>query len=298
MDRFATNHHGLITRDHSGLSEGAWHRAIKAGHLERVHPGVARLPGTARTPEQRIAAAVLAAGPGALASHRSAARLWGEDRPGDDPVDLILEKRSRGRHLEGVVIHRPRDREHLGPARRSGIRCTNPLRTLIDLGAVAPDAVSDLVGRFLGDKTLSLPTIDAVLDAHGRRGRAGVTALRDAVEEWELDGKPADSRLEAAMRRLQQRFGLPPMAFHPIIEGWEVDFVIEGTPLVIECDRWTSHGLDRSQFENDRDKDDDLRGAGWIVMRLTYRAIRRRQADTARRIGRAIDRWSVLGVPT
>lgn len=297
LDHFATNHHGLITRDRSGLSDAAWHRAIRSGHLEPLHPGVARLPGTARTPEQRIAAAVFAAGPGAMASHRSAMRLWGGDRPDDDPVDLIVRSRATGRRLDGVLIHRPRDLEHLAPARRSGIPCTNPLRTLVDLGAVAPEAVSDLVGRFLGGGTVSLATIDSVLDAHGRRGRAGVSALREAVEEWELDGKPTDSRLEAAMRHLQTRYGLPSMPFHPVIEGWEVDFVIDGTPLVIECDGWTSHGLDRAQFELDREKDDDLRAAGWIVMRLTYRAIRRRPADTARRIMRAIDRWGALGVP-
>jgi hypothetical protein len=80
--------------------------------------------GSPDTPEQRIAAAVLAAGPGALASHRSAARLWGVPRDAADPVDLILVDRARQSTLGGVVVHRPRDHLDLSSVRRAGIRRT------------------------------------------------------------------------------------------------------------------------------------------------------------------------------
>jgi very-short-patch-repair endonuclease len=297
LDGFATANHGLVSRAAAGLSAGQWKRALDAGHFELVHPMVARLPGTARTPEQRIAAAVLAAGPGALASHRSAARLWGFARPDGDPVDIILPGRRRDTQPAGVVVHRPTDHGRLAPARRSNIRCTNPLRTLIDLGAVDPAGVTEAVGAALGDRLLDLDALRATVWQHARRGRAGVRALRDAVVHWSLDGKPADSELEVAMRRLTTRYHLPELEFHPIIEGWEVDFRMTGTALLLECDGWTTHGLDRDQFERDRSKADDLHGAGWIVCRFTYRSVVAHPADTARRLRRTVDRWSHLTPP-
>jgi len=84
LDAPATAQHGVISREACGLSRSSWYRAIAAGQLEQLHPGVARLRGTTPTPEQRIIAAVLAVGTGSLASHRSAAHLWGINRPDDD----------------------------------------------------------------------------------------------------------------------------------------------------------------------------------------------------------------------
>ena len=51
--------------------------------------------GAEATPKQTICAAVLAAGPGAMASHRSAAWLWGIPAEPTDPVDVLLPRRTR-----------------------------------------------------------------------------------------------------------------------------------------------------------------------------------------------------------
>jgi hypothetical protein len=74
------------------------------------------------------------------------------------------------------------------------------------------------------------------------QGRRGVVALRDAIADWSIDQKPADSVLETVMARLIARAGLPPVEFHPIIEGHEVDFRVIGTPVILECDGWKYHG--------------------------------------------------------
>jgi len=105
LDTFAINHHGLVTRralEQSGRSRAAWYRALARGDYELLHPGVARVIGTAPSREQAIAAAVLAAGTNAMASHRSAAHVWGVPRPPDDVVDIILPGRSR--HLELATL--------------------------------------------------------------------------------------------------------------------------------------------------------------------------------------------------
>jgi very-short-patch-repair endonuclease len=293
LDHLATANHGVVSRSTSGLSRSSWYRAIAAGQLEQLYPGVARLHGTARTSEQRIAAAVLATGPSSMASHRSAAHLWGIPRPDDDPVDVIVvNSRRRFTGFDEITIHRPRDLERLSPQRRSGIVCTNVLRAVLDLGAVDRAAVSDAVGHVITNRLATLNALESVVIQHSEHGRTGIVALREAVAEWSIDAKPTDSTLEQTMHRLITRHRLPPVEFHPVICGYEVDFRVIGTPVILECDGWAYHGLQRSNFERDRQRDADLLAAGWIVLRFTYRAITTRPKDTAERIVATIARWT------
>ncbi len=288
------------------MSAAAWRRAIDAGTLVAIHSDVARLVGTPDTPQQSIAAAVLAAGRGALASHRSAALLHGIPVADPPPVDIIVPRRgahdtanSRGRtanELDDVCIHRPRDLQRTTPHRIEDIACTNILRTLVDLGAVDSDAVHGAVGHALTNDLATLGAIETTLAHHARKGRRGVVALRRALDDWSLDAEPADSVLEPAMHRLLVRYGLPPAEFHAHVGGREVDFHVTGTPIVIECDGWTYHGRDRHQFERDRHDDAEFAAHGWIVLRFTYRKITTRPADVANQIRRTIDRWAHVSI--
>jgi hypothetical protein len=184
FDARARANHGIITFEKSGLSRSAWYRAIAAGTIQQIHPFVARLPGTPDTPEQRIAAAVYAVGAPALASHRSAARLWGVPRPDADPVDVILIGARRDLALDGVVLHRPTDRNRLTPQRRAGIPCTNILRTIVDLGAVDPAGLHSAVGHAIARRSVGdadgLDLVDVVGDGHVR---STVPAVPDPPEE-------------------------------------------------------------------------------------------------------------------
>ncbi len=297
LDDTALRMHGLITRDGCGWSRRSWYRAIERGTIEQLQPGVARLPGSPRTQLQAIAAAVLSIGGDALASHRSAALLWGLTSDERAPVDIVVPDRCRRATLQGVVLHRPTDGLRLTPQRRHGIRCTNPLRTLVDLGAVAPRAVTGALGHALSSGLVSLDAAARALQEHSRQGRAGVVALRRAIDDWAIDAKPADSVLEPAFARLVARYDLPKVEFHPIIQGWEVDFRIVGTCLIVECDGWTHHGLDRHSFERDRRRDNELAAAGWIVRRFTYRAIVSRPSATAASIRALVERWSATPAP-
>lgn len=295
FDRLARRHHGVIHRAQAGVSQSAWHRALAAGMIIHLHPNIARCVGTEPTDLQRAMAATLAI-PDSVASHVTAAQLWGL-APGANVVDgdvhVTTPDRSRQwRRLEGVVCHRPRDRVDVRGVRRNGVPTTPPFRTLLDLGITNPDLVHGAVGIALSSGLLTINGIEAGLQRHAVQGRHGVVALRTALDEWAIDARPADSILESAFVELCRRHRLPPPNFHERIEGWEVDFRFPGTAVVVECDGWTTHGRRRDQFERDRRKDDDLRGAGWVPARLTYRAITRQQADTARRLRRLLARWS------
>lgn len=297
FDRYALRHHGTITLEASGLTRSAWYRALRAGTIEQIHPYVARLHGTPDTPEQRIAAALAAVGERAVASHRSAAHLYGVPRPDTDPVDVIVLGRRRSVALEGVIIHEPTDRRRLTPQRHKGLRCTNILRTLVDLGAVDTSAVHDAVGHTLATGLANLAAIQTTVVEHSRQGRGGVVALREAVADWTIDAKPADSVLEIVMSRLIRRYELPPVTFHPVIERYELDFIVTGTPVLLECDGWASHGLIKAQFERDRARDAELTAKGWIVVHFTYRQVTMEPKATADRFRAAIDRWSSIGAP-
>jgi very-short-patch-repair endonuclease len=295
LDLYAADHHGLVTMAAAldrGMSRTAWYRALAHGTLDPLYPGVARLYGSAQTREQSIAAAVLAAGPGAMASHRSAAYLWGIPRPDDDPVDVMLVERRREATLDGVVVHRPRDRRDLTPVLRRNIRTSNILRLLCDLGAVDPPAVSAAVGHVVTTEVASPAALRAAVEVHARRGRHGVPALRDALDDWVIDGKPVDSVLESAMRKLIRTYRLPAVEFHPIVCGYEVDFRFIDSIVILECDGWETHGRNKWRFEKDRVRDNELTAEGWIVVRFSYRGITRRAAKEAERIRGILRHWA------
>jgi very-short-patch-repair endonuclease len=227
-----------------------------------------------------------------MASHRSAAHLWGVERPETDPIDVTLPGRSRRARLEGVTIHRPRDLEDLRPVVRHGIPATNPLRVLVDLGAVDAAGVTPALRHLVLAGFVTPLAVSAALDRHARQGRSGVRPLRAALEAWMIDGRPSDSELEQRMAAVAAQFHLPPMRFHPVVEGHEVDFVVAGTCLVVECDGWSTHGAERAQFERDRERDADLTAAGWVVLRVTWRHLFSRPHAAATRIARNVWRWA------
>ena len=189
-------------------------------------------------------------------------------------------------------MHRPRDVRQLRPVWRLGIAATDPLRTLLDLGAVDAAGVDAALLRFVVDGYVTPKAVRAALVRHSQHGRHGVVALRDALDRWSLDDKPADSDLEALMGEILVTFGLPTAQFHAIVEGYEVDFWITDSNVIIECDGWSSHGADHDQFEFDRVRDADLLARGFITLRVTWRQMVRSPSAVARRIEATLAQWS------
>ncbi len=107
-----------------------------------------------------------------------------------------------------------------------------------------------------------------------------------------IDGRPIDSALEKRMARLVERYSLPDVEFHAVCAGYEVDFLVTGTTVVLECDGWSTHGADREQFEFDRERGHDLAAAGFIVMRFTWTQITRNPARVANRIDAVTRTWA------
>ena len=119
IDHVATLHEftsaqlGLVTSRQArsvGWTRQQLHRAQQSNRLERVHQGVWRLPGTPTPWEHVVLAAVLGAGPGAGASHRSALAVYGapptdRTRPRRQHVSVPGDRHPR---INGVTVHRVR----------------------------------------------------------------------------------------------------------------------------------------------------------------------------------------------
>ncbi|PLS75928.1 MAG: hypothetical protein CYG61_05170 [Actinobacteria bacterium] len=130
IDRMAGAQYALITRHQlvqSGVSVHTVKRWLVEGRLQLVHPTVYRMVGAPVSWEQRMLAAVLAAGRGVVASHRAAARLWG--LVDDDGVEITVPE-NRWVRLAGVRVHRSRDMAPRWVSRRGPIPVTNPLRVM------------------------------------------------------------------------------------------------------------------------------------------------------------------------
>src|SRR6476659_7773594 len=133
----ARGQHGVVGRAQL-LELGMGRRAIEArvtrGALHRVHAGVYKVGYRRINRKGRWMAAVLASGPGALLSHRSAARLWSLLPPGDEWPEVTTERGRRSRR-QGIVAHEavvPEDERKVV----DGIPVTSPFRTVFDLAAV------------------------------------------------------------------------------------------------------------------------------------------------------------------
>lgn len=71
--------------------------------------------------------------------------------------------------------------------------------------------------------------------------------------------------------------------------AWEIDLAFPAVRLAVELDGWAFHS-DVERFRNDRRKQNALVGAGWTVLRLTWRDVRDRPQDTIARIRAALRR--------
>ena len=80
-----------------GVGRGAINYRLATGRLHSMHRGVYALGHTVVGNRGRLIAAVLACGPGAVVSHRSAADLWGIRPTARKRIDVTVPGRSRAR---------------------------------------------------------------------------------------------------------------------------------------------------------------------------------------------------------
>lgn len=284
----AARQHGLVVRDQV-LAAGATRRVvdhrIATGSWIRVQPRVYRLSGVPASFDQELLAACLSAGDGVAVSHGAAARLLGLIDGRDGRVHISVPRSMRPR-LDGVTVHRSTDLRPEHVTRRLGLPVTNPMRTIVDLAAVAPEpVVEEALDRALGRRLCTLRGVEAMLASLGRRGRRGAGALRGLLAARR---GPAESELERAFLRALRRAGLPvPRSQHVVRDGGRfvarLDNAYPEARLAIELDGWESR-TSRRVFQRDRVRQNELVALGWTVLRYTWEDLATRPAAVAREV--------------
>jgi len=108
INTITAGQHALITLDQAraeAMTDRAARHQVDMGRWERSHVGVYQVAGAPSSWRQDLMAACLAAGGGAMASHRSAARLWKLDDADTAIIELSMPRPGCHR-LTGVVVHR------------------------------------------------------------------------------------------------------------------------------------------------------------------------------------------------
>jgi very-short-patch-repair endonuclease len=263
----------------SGLSHKQVHTFAHKGVLERHSHGLYRMPGSTPTFKQALMAACLRAGPGALGSHRAAARSWKIEGFEQEFIEITAPHLVR---MDGVVIHRSRELGSGIRTVRDGIPITNPTRTVVDLAGIVPVAKLEVaVDTLVSRRLISLDRVEAYLDEYGH-GRRGVKNLRKVLGSYGIG--TGDSGLETLLRRTIRQARLPEPVFqHRVYDevGYigRLDAAWPDRRLGVEADSFKYHG-ERRRWKRDLARRNRLVGAGWRLIHLTKEDLTRNRSRT------------------
>jgi hypothetical protein len=278
VGRLAVAQNGVVTREQLeglGLNDQAIAKRVARSRLYRVNQRVYSLTPGVMTERGKFMAAVLACGPGAVLSHRSAAYLWGLVQTWEDPIDVTAPNR-RGRSPGGVAAHRDRSLQPIDKTSLHGVPCTSVARTLLDFAGVAPEwEVRRAVAEAEVLRILDRPRLRALL--RRSRRRRGVARLRLILDTIHPQTKRTRSELERLFLGVCASRAVPEPEVNvwlPAPDGrrYQADFLWRDAELIIEADSRRFHDTD-SAFVSERKRQQQLELAGWRVSRCTWEEV-------------------------
>jgi hypothetical protein len=292
----ASEQDGLVSLDQLRQVEvtpGAASRRAARGRLHRMHRGVYAVGHRATGRNGLLRGAILACGEGALISHGTAAAFWGLRDVWPSLIDVTVPCEA-GRKIDGIRCHRCRYPGAEEVIIRSGIACTTPARTLVDLAGMLHDgALRRAVERAAVLQILEMQTLDRALA--GAKRRRGVGRLRAILDDWRTeDGQAPDVRsaFEALVLPQLVAMGLPRPACNETLEidghRLVVDFLWQEQRLVVETDGQQVHATPIA-FQRDRRRDQILLAGGYRVARTTWQQMKRERGAVVARIRGALE---------
>jgi len=284
LAELATRQHGVVS--HQQLLElgfGVRRIEIKLweGWLQSVHRNVYAVGHSRLTRRSQWWAGLLAYGPGTVLSHRTAAVLWGVQRPRRGPVHVTAPGGRQGiGRREGIWVHRCK----IGPVditTKDGFPTTTIARTLFDFAETSTyDSLKSAAEEADRLKLLPLRELEAVCERG--RGRRALKPMRRLLADLQLPDE-GRSPLEIRFAAFVREHRLPPPVQNADVLGHEVDALWPEAKLIVELDSWEHHGH-RAAFERDRARDPKLLIAGYRTIRVTHRRLDREAARLAEEI--------------
>jgi len=238
--------HGVIGRSQLldlGFTKSGIEHRVRVGRLHPVVRGVYAV-GRAKLPrEGRWMAAVLACGPGAALSHRSAAALWGFGNEHPHYIDVSVRRTSET-NIPGVRCHRRPSLPSNEVDLRLNIPLTTPVRTFLDLATVTgPKSLERSINEADKLDVIDADSLRRALDDH--LGEPGIRLLRHVLDKHTF--RLSDDELERLFRPLAASAGLPTPLTKRMVNRFEVDFYWPALGLVVETDGWRYHRTPATQ---------------------------------------------------
>jgi very-short-patch-repair endonuclease/predicted transcriptional regulator of viral defense system len=269
--------HGVVSRRQLlelGMGRRAIGHRLERGRLHHVHRGVYAVGHDALSERGRWMAAVLAGGPGAVLSHRSAAALWRIAPSSRARTELgVPGRRGKRPGIQFHETHLPTDEVTV----HDGIPVTTVARTLLDLAVVVDErqverAINEAEVLRLWDEV----SLAALTERYPRR--AGTGKVREALRARQDGPTLTRNDLEEMFLAAVRHASLPSPEVNAalVVSGhsYEIDFLWRKERLAVELDGSAAHGT-RAAFEADRQRDRILSAAGWRPVRFTWRQLDR-----------------------
>jgi very-short-patch-repair endonuclease len=198
-------------------------------------------------------------------------------------MDVTVPLRN-SRHRPGIRIHRVSKLAKADVGHMRGMRVTTPARTVCD---IAGSEHSHDAERALAEARIQrLLTDEDILGAIGRMGtRRGAALARQLLAH--SDPGYTRSAAERRLLHLLRAAELPLPRTNFPLHGFSVDFFWPDQRLVVEVDGHQFHAH-RSAFESDRRRDQVLVAAGYRVIRITWRQLKRQPLAVIARIAQAL----------
>ena len=276
--RLAGRQHGVVTRTQLrdlGFGERTITRRIERGQLHPRHRGVYAVGRAELSPRGHRMAAVLAGGPSAVLSHRSAAEHWGLLQTAQRQADVTVPGTSRAQR-RSLRVHRARTLAPDEVTLLDRIPITSLARTFLDLAAVlSPARLVRAIEQADRLELLDGGAVMAVLARHPHH--PGTAKLRRVLVGY---AGPPDvrSELERDFVQFVTETGLPQPLLNVKVAGFTVDAYWPDWRLVVELDSRRYHS-GHSAFETDRIRDAKLTRARQRVLRVTHRRLHDHAAD-------------------
>jgi len=260
----------------AGLSEEGIAQATASGRLYPLFWSTYAVGHRSLDLHERLMAATLACGSGAVVSHGSAAWLLGlwEAKPAE--VEVVVPTEA-GRKIDGIrrrFVPPPPVSQVVVP---SGIPCTNPSRTIVDLaGLCSASMLESVVEQAAVLRVLDVPAVDAILSEGRRRGSR---TLNRILENWRRYSPQTKvrSRMEARMLPLLAHHSLPipetNVKLRIARKSFEVDFLWRAQRVVVETDGGRFHDNPLAQAR-DSERNQALARAGYRVPRIGWEELR------------------------
>jgi hypothetical protein len=277
----------------AGAREAQLEHWLDEALLLRVQPETYRFAAVPASPQGDVMAAVLAAGPTALASHRSSAVLRRLPIRAIELPEITVVGSSRHR-LEKVLIHRT---DRLDPADCDvfeSIPTTSPVRLLLDLGwLMSYEEVECIYEDAIFRGYTSQEALEETVRRLGKRGRRGTANLRRYLKHRDPATRPAESVLEVKGAQLLRRFGLPPGVPQHWVKArgiWlRIDTAYVAEKVGVEWNGYRFH-RDNAALERHDEKISTLTAAGWNMLEFTWMQVTKRPAWVAGIIREALRR--------